>query len=221
MFFRLLNSNEVPQPVERSSIRQLLDAFRSERAALLLQLAELREHSSLPLNIHRSSISLIQPHSSQMGRPETTFFRLLSPNEVPHSGEESSSWQVLNALRSQRAALRLRLAELEEQERRYRAVVSPLRTLPFEVLGEIFMLSVSSGDGQINARGVLNLCLVCRNWRKAALLNHSLWCSVSVRGRGSGPSLGNLSRWVSRSGLLPKSLCFTACHHDPKHPYLT
>ncbi|TEB22965.1 hypothetical protein FA13DRAFT_1798396 [Coprinellus micaceus] len=50
--------------------------------------------------------------------------------------------------------------------------------LPPEILGNIFQLTVADWEGYTIRRLVLNLCLVCRSWYDAALLENRIWGKV-------------------------------------------
>ncbi|KAJ3539775.1 hypothetical protein NMY22_g4579 [Coprinellus aureogranulatus] len=136
-------------------------------------------------------------------------------NEAPDAAENIFIRQELRVIGDQIAGLRHQLQNLENQEQLFRKLISPVRVLPLEVLGEILYLSVTEGEDWVSPQAVVDCCLVCKSWRKAALLDHRLWRSLQLTVESGQPSLSKLSTWLSRSGDLPRSVTFTGWHgHD-------
>ncbi|KAF5309583.1 hypothetical protein D9611_013973 [Ephemerocybe angulata] len=79
-------------------------------------------------------------------------------------------------------------------------------SLSLEALGRILEISATDYKGNLDISRVAALCLVCKAFRKAALLTHRLWTDVSTD--GSVP-LHEAMAWLKRSDSLPKTLRFT------------
>jgi hypothetical protein len=93
-------------------------------------------------------------------------------------------------------------------------VLSPLRRIPFEVLGENFRHSLPYIMGHEDRSQLVGLSLVCRRWRDAALCTHRLWAGVQVC-CSSQVSFEKLMQWIERSGTVPKTLDFDMCRTSP------
>lgn len=79
----------------------------------------------------------------------------------------------------------------------YKAVLSPLRRLPVEVLEEMFVACLP-GERFIAPHFAIRLCGVCSGWRRAALSMQRLWCSLSISSYEQHVALTEL--WLHRSG---------------------
>ncbi|KAF6746289.1 hypothetical protein DFP72DRAFT_779359, partial [Ephemerocybe angulata] len=64
---------------------------------------------------------------------------------------------------------------LEEERTKYRAVLSAVRRLPTEILGEIFSLLFPRVLADEDRAYLVDLGLVCHRWREAVLHMRSLW----------------------------------------------
>lgn len=81
---------------------------------------------------------------------------------------------------------------------------------PAEILGKIFSATLRDYDDSLDSedrRQVVNLGLVCREWREASLLENSLWSSVQVWDADvqSEQSYDRIAAWLSRSSA-PRTL---------------
>ncbi|KAJ2914140.1 hypothetical protein MD484_g6260, partial [Candolleomyces efflorescens] len=133
----------------------------------------------------------------------------LFSNVAPNTHEATYFQLKVDDLTSQISELRSQLTKLEDQLMSYRAVLSPIRRMPAEVLGQIFTLSLPDLL-QYGARGrLLDLQLVCKSWRDAARLTHSLWGALSFEDI-TNISFKRVKRWYERAGGTPKSLTFSA-----------
>ncbi|KAF6754867.1 hypothetical protein DFP72DRAFT_1068018 [Ephemerocybe angulata] len=81
---------------------------------------------------------------------------------------------------------------------------SPIERLPSETLGEIFDISARNYAGHIDKARVATFCLVCRPWREAAGLRHSLWGDVTID--RPEPLFDEVVAWLGRSGALSRTL---------------
>jgi hypothetical protein len=100
-----------------------------------------------------------------------------------------------------------RLQELEKDLRLREAALSPMRQMPVEVLGEIFSLALP--DRFLDESGrqqLLNVSLVCRIWRDAALSARWLWGNVEVDHDVNPTSSKKIISWLRRAGNCPKRL---------------
>ena len=107
--------------------------------------------------------------------------------------------------------------ELEEDLRRHRAVLSPVRQIPVEVLGEILshVFPPSCVLGVDGRNRLVNLSLVCKRWRDAALCSRQLWSGVELMPNDF--SFEKVVSWLARSGSTPKTLGVSLAfddHHD-------
>ncbi|KAF6747452.1 hypothetical protein DFP72DRAFT_919870 [Ephemerocybe angulata] len=103
------------------------------------------------------------------------------------------------------------LRKLEVELERHRAVLSPVRRIPREVLGHVFTFlhPYEGGEKVRNAAGrkdLLQLSLVCKLWRDATLGTHELWTGLQIRPRHSLESLKSVRAWFSQAGSLPRRL---------------
>ncbi|KAF5309587.1 hypothetical protein D9611_013946 [Ephemerocybe angulata] len=106
-----------------------------------------------------------------------------------------------------------RICELEVELERHRAILSPVRRVPREVLGHIFtFLDPYEHEEKVrNAVGradfvSLPLSCVCKLWREATLVTHELWTGLKIRPRHTLESLESVEAWFSRAGSLPRRL---------------
>ncbi|TEB28438.1 hypothetical protein FA13DRAFT_1735591, partial [Coprinellus micaceus] len=143
--------------------------------------------------------------------------RLFSSNSPPHPTEVAL---IRDRIDADMAAIQ----ELQVRVRRYKALTSPLRGVPLEILGEIFMLVVASVKQEFPVtKQVVRLCLVSRTWRNAALATPSLWGRVGIiwsSGVDSTTfSFKKVESWLSRSREIPRALTVdSVCAHRRDSP---
>ncbi|KAF6761798.1 hypothetical protein DFP72DRAFT_1151860 [Ephemerocybe angulata] len=130
--------------------------------------------------------------------------RLLQSNDVPTPVEAGRVYDDIDDLETEANALRLQLDALEGRLQQRRSIVSSVRRMPAEVLGEIFQLALSSNAFGWRKRCLENFMLVCKAWRNVALITHALWNNISIGGPGN--SYRKILAWLSRSGSLSKRL---------------
>jgi hypothetical protein len=154
------------------------------------------------------------PPAPHLDPPSTNPFldltQLLTSNDVPIDSEVpviqdivSEGQKCVDTLDVQLQALHTRLAELlqrrdekAEHVRQHRAIISPVRRVPQELICEIFALTLSSGmldDEDRALQPPWYLGHICRSWRHAAVSFCPLWSSITIP-----PSLSS-----SDSRLLP------------------
>ena len=97
---------------------------------------------------------------------------------------------------------RAQLVQLE-QRRRYSSLLSPVRCLPIEIFGIIFVYATRDRP----ARHVLNISAVCRLWRNAALGTPVLWSTLELGHHMTRLNINNhIDSWIERAYSYPLSL---------------
>ncbi|CAA7269056.1 unnamed protein product [Cyclocybe aegerita] len=107
--------------------------------------------------------------------------------------------------------LKLQQATLLEQQSKCSSALSPLRTLPVEILQEIFKFACEN-DMLVRQ----DICNVCKHWRTIAYRCPSLWTTFVISKRHKplySPSMEQILSRIRRAGALPITL-------DYKHTYL-
>ncbi|RXW23670.1 hypothetical protein EST38_g2186 [Candolleomyces aberdarensis] len=138
---------------------------------------------------------------------------LLCSNVVPNTCEAAFFQLRIDDITSQISQLRSRLSELEDQLQLHRAVLSPVRRTPVEILGQIFahflpdILQASARDNLVEIQ------LVCKSWRDAARLTHKLWSALYFEDLTS-VAYKKIRQWFDRAGSIPKHLAYSAVSHD-------
>lgn len=88
-----------------------------------------------------------------------------------------------------------------------RPILAPIRRVPFEILGEIFLRIPTSqlrpGNHQ---KSVCKLSLVCKRWRDAARLTPRLWSHIWLNAENPKLVFEAISAWTSRAGSIPKEI---------------
>ncbi|KAK0464789.1 uncharacterized protein EV420DRAFT_1518209 [Desarmillaria tabescens] len=146
----------------------------------------------------------------------------------------SEQEQLLEQVRTQKADLEEQLLVTSQREAQlvksiadHRTLLraSPIRSLPAELLGEVFLAhcaqypNLDSGrhDGVAFRKSRLRLLWVCRRWRDVALSIPRIWAVLSVEyhafnrphSEEAAAWASVLKRWISSSGHLPLSINFT------------
>ncbi|KDQ63939.1 hypothetical protein JAAARDRAFT_51996 [Jaapia argillacea MUCL 33604] len=91
-------------------------------------------------------------------------------------------------------------------------MVSPIGTLPHELLADVFDLVSSESAGQ-RLYPNLPLSHVSRRWRTVALATSSLWTEIEIS-LSSPPSWSLAEEFLVRSHPLPINLCVSSLHED-------
>lgn len=106
------------------------------------------------------------------------------------------------------------LRDVASQIKSLKSILSAVRKLPLEVLGEIFLRVTPTSKTRPSSyqKALVKLPLVCRTWRDAAYLTPRLWCEIWIRADAPSISYQYLSAWASRSGSLPKNLEISLCN---------
>jgi hypothetical protein len=94
--------------------------------------------------------------------------------------------------------------------------ISPLSTVPNELLSHIFVLLCSCSD-PIGVPYQVTISQVCSRWRQIALNTGTLWSNVGISHRVASDHSRCLSTyriWVSRAGSLPLTVALTYYNLD-------
>ncbi|KAF6745954.1 hypothetical protein DFP72DRAFT_923684 [Ephemerocybe angulata] len=134
------------------------------------------------------------------------FYELLNSNNVPSSSQAASVQQTIDGLSKRISKLQSQLDALEGQRQRHRAILSPVRRMPMEILGEIFALALPDVLYPDDRRMLRHLGLVCKSWRNASLLAHRLWSGLQLSLPPEDGAYGRAVSWLTKSGALPKTL---------------
>ncbi|KAF9023515.1 hypothetical protein BDZ89DRAFT_157227 [Hymenopellis radicata] len=127
----------------------------------------------------------------------------------------------ISSIESKLVSLRVVITSMEEERERlknvqklYSNLVSLHRTLPLEILSEIFLYTLP-GDSRLNAfdasGSIWQLSHVCQRWRNLALSLHSFWSTMHISFPQAAQHEGDVQRLEaviqrSRQGLLDVSL---------------
>jgi hypothetical protein len=130
--------------------------------------------------------------------------QLLFSNEAPNVREVEDVKTEMTVLSDKISHLRSQLEELEGNFNRYKAILSPIRKIPLELLGEIFEMALPDHMNIHYESRLLKLCLVCKNWRDAAHLTRPLWSGLSLR--DDQIHYRKIVNWFTRAGNVPKTL---------------
>ncbi|KAF5313339.1 hypothetical protein D9611_008666 [Ephemerocybe angulata] len=132
-------------------------------------------------------------------------YELLNSNNSPNSAQVASVQQAIDGLSKRIVKLQGQLKALEGQRRQHQAILSPIRRIPLEILGEIFALVLPDVLYDAARQMLMHLNLVCKSWRNACLLAHQLWTGLCFKQLGDG-DCARVASWFNRSGTLPRTL---------------
>ncbi|KAF5310368.1 hypothetical protein D9611_012065 [Ephemerocybe angulata] len=153
------------------------------------------------------------------------FYEFLNSNNVPSSSQAASVQQTIDGLSKRISKLQSQLDALEGQRQRHRAILSPVRRMPMEILGEIFALVLPDVLYPDDRRMLRHLGLVCKSWRNASLLAHRLWSGLRLCGPPEDGAYGRAVSWLTKSGALPKTLRYDGrgcqCTSEESEPCLS
>ncbi|KAJ7724942.1 hypothetical protein DFH07DRAFT_971058 [Mycena maculata] len=157
---------------------------------------------------------------------------ILHTNTVPSDAECQKIRDLLVGPRAEIAALTDEIvatqAWLDELTRK-RAVltefvdahlelVSPIRRLPLDIVQEIFLACLPSGQNSTITEydAPLLLCHICHSWRSVAFSTPGLWASIHivVPSKDRMLSMDTVNKWLSKSGVLPLSISVTSMEQN-------
>ncbi|KAJ7690349.1 hypothetical protein B0H17DRAFT_834309, partial [Mycena rosella] len=126
------------------------------------------------------------------------------------------------ALRSSASTAKFQIARLQDRRLQlsiyiyeHRALISPIRQLPSDIVGEILIACISTAQNAVMSAQEAPLLLgrICRAWRTIAISTPSLWSSIHIaEPEDRFPSdvhdgcLQAVNTWLQRSGGLPLSI---------------
>ncbi|KAJ3500809.1 hypothetical protein NMY22_g19136 [Coprinellus aureogranulatus] len=143
------------------------------------------------------------------------FQSLAATNACPTAHEVAVVQHQIDNLELKRPALLRLLAQaqsllhnLDTEIDTLKPILAPVRRLPLEIIGEIFLMvspnpKTRPGNYQ---RALTSLILVCKSWRDAAYLTPRLWCDIRVKMDTPSLSFDSLGQWIRRAGKVPKVL---------------
>ena len=159
---------------------------------------------------------LFSPDSPDSSEMAFNVDHLLNTNSTP-SEEQRNSLQnailqldedILNTdedisdINEQILVLQSKRAQLVQQRRRYSSLFSPVRCLPIEIFGIIFVYATRG-----RPRHVLNISAVCRLWRNAALHTPVLWSTLVLGHHMTRSNItDHIDSWIERADSYPLSL---------------
>ncbi|KAF8173055.1 hypothetical protein BJ912DRAFT_859623 [Pholiota molesta] len=149
----------------------------------------------------------MQPSSSSHGAGSSNVPHL--PDSHNHEGKGRDDTDAfINERRNNLTRLKKEFVDTRLHLDKLEALLSPIRLLPIEVLGEIFnyCLDDTSLEPMSLNSGPLLMTHVCSTWRRIAINKSNLWANIWVtidndEDRGGWPALVKL--WIERSGQLP------------------
>ena len=104
--------------------------------------------------------------------------------------------QIL-ALQAKILVLQTRRTRLVQQRRCYSSLLSPVRCLPVEIFGKIFVYATRD-----RPRHALNISAVCQLWRDAAISTPILWSTLQLGHHTTRRNMDNhISSWIERARL--------------------
>ena len=148
--------------------------------------------------------------------------QLATTNDAPSTQDAAFLREVVDGLDIQAGEIRNQLRGLEEKLRAverdrkfFKPMLSPVRRIPLETLGEIFALIVEMDSSLNDAAALAKISLVCESWRRAALGMPKLWASVGLDPSTPTFSYEAVVAWLDRSGTLSKSVRVEAVKCGP------
>lgn len=153
--------------------------------------------------------------------------RLLATNQVPSTNEvvevERDMVRLdvdLESLELEITRARAMLERLERKRRRirtkrqaYEFILSPVRRLPLEILGDIFAFGLPVHLGRATTSVLQSYMGVCRTWRHACLSSPKIWADLSITCDHTSKIenyMPHIGKWAQRSGSLPLKLSLEA-----------
>ncbi|KAJ7732714.1 hypothetical protein B0H16DRAFT_1893022 [Mycena metata] len=184
---KLLESNSAPSETEARAIREIIISKETQMEQLEAEVAAARA----------SLGSLIERRAQMAEEPEPASDAL-----------EKFDADIENA----RSVLKGLLKEREDTHdtlEAHRTILSPIRRIPPEVLGEIFWYCLPR-EAFVKPSPTLSpllLTQISSNWRCVALATPSLWTSLAINLSISSclPKLELIRTWIARSGSCPLS----------------
>ncbi|THU87164.1 hypothetical protein K435DRAFT_782564, partial [Dendrothele bispora CBS 962.96] len=165
-----------------------------------------------------------------MEHPSSRFHSVLHTNHVPSPLEITEIHDLLRAPEQEIMQIDAEIAKLQSRRvvldafvAAHRALLSPIRRIPNEILAEIFVTclpysSVYHCPTTID-KTPLKFMSICKNWKRVALSTPRLWCRAYLVGADVELLKGQIrgiDMWLQRSGELPLSLSIDNHHQNGK-----
>ncbi|KAF9058577.1 hypothetical protein BDP27DRAFT_1240626, partial [Rhodocollybia butyracea] len=102
--------------------------------------------------------------------------------------------------------------EVETYIKGHRILMSPIRWIPSETLGEIFIHCLSSDAYPFAVSSSLLMTTICRHWRRVAINTPILWSSLHIHlpphlsEEMASQQTAGVNLWLERSATLPISV---------------
>ena len=136
-------------------------------------------------------------------RDDLQNFILQLDGAISNTDEDISSInEQIQAMQAKILVLQTRRTRLVRQRRCYSSLLSPVRYLPIEIFGKIFVYATRD-----RPRHVLNLSAVCQLWRHAALGTPMLWSTLELGHHTTKLNMDHhIDSWIQRAHSYPLSL---------------
>nr|GAT56694.1 predicted protein [Mycena chlorophos] len=177
---------------------------------------------------------LLRLKRAVMSSRTSPFQHILHTNTVPTSSQCDEIRSFLHPLRPELSTLDAEIHRLQTlldaatKERNdlhgfvaaHEALLSPMRRIPNDVLGLIFLhtLPERRNTALDASEGPLLLMRVCRYWRDLTLATPRLWASIHLvlSPHASGRLVNCLDDWLARSRAVPLSITMQTPRHFPR-----
>ncbi|TEB37302.1 hypothetical protein FA13DRAFT_896358 [Coprinellus micaceus] len=104
--------------------------------------------------------------------------------------------------------------------RQWQGLLSPVRALPSEIIGEILCSALETSTAHGTRRELINFCLVSKYWREAALSTPALWSRVNVPSQLTREGSQNAIQWLQRAGGVSKEMTVGCVHSGSRYEVL-
>lgn len=165
--------------------------------------------------------ALIEEKKSELEQLRT----ILQAHDTPEDGRQvDDDHETPNGQRN-RSQMRKDCVDLHSSLEHLRSLLSPIRRLPMEILGEIFHLACTylpMQDSISLSSAPLLVTHVCSTWRSVAISKTSLWSFIAVRIADPVPNASEgllflVALWLQRSGTSPLRLLIKCEVEENQH----
>ncbi|KAF7327979.1 hypothetical protein MKEN_00378300 [Mycena kentingensis (nom. inval.)] len=199
---------------QADEVRDEIDANKALMNSLDAEIAKAQAALQKLINQRTEMQLLLESNSAPSESEACTIRQVIASKEAQL---DQIQLEIAQAASTQETAAtdrtRLVLAELLRQRdathetlEAHRALLSPIRRIPPEILGEIFLHTLR-GERVAAKDCPLLLLQVSSSWRAVALSTPALWASVSVEitAEHCCPRIELVETWLGRSGSCPLS----------------
>ncbi|KAF6759704.1 hypothetical protein DFP72DRAFT_843848 [Ephemerocybe angulata] len=142
----------------------------------------------------------------------TELIRLLSENSPPTPLQASELRERISELDARLAVLDVLASDIERDRAQYNAILSPIRRIPLEVIGEIIATAVPTTLKDHHSRQrLIELCTVSRDWCNAAHCLPELWRGIILKIYTTRLAYSKVAAWLRRAGSLTRMVL---CHQS-------